>query len=74
MEKGDYICVNQDVHSNYECFKTEELMKENWLKCVKIPFSDGYHMLVLPDSTKEPARKLKLPMAVAAARYKREKS
>ena len=31
-------------------------------------------MLVLPDSTKEPARKVKLPMAVVAAGYKRGKA
>ena len=63
MEKGDYICVNQDQHSSYECFDTEELMRVHWEKCLKIPLSDGYHMLVLPDSTKEPARKVKLPLA-----------
>ena len=37
----------------------------HWEKCLKISLSDGYHMLVLPDSTKEPARKVKLPVAVA---------
>ena len=41
-------------------------MREHWLKCLKIPLSDGYHMLVLPDSTKEPAKKVKLPIVVAA--------
>ena len=71
FEKGDYICVNQDVHSNYECFGTEDLMREHWLKCLKIPLSDGYHMLVLPDSTKEPAKKVKLPIVVAAGHKKR---
>ena len=29
METRDYICVNQDVHSNYECFNTEGLMREH---------------------------------------------
>ena len=60
-----YICVNQDQHSSYECFNTEELMRVHWEKCLKILLSDGYHMLVLPDSTKEPARKVKLPVALA---------
>ena len=74
MEKGDYICVNQDVHSNYECFDTEDLMREHWLKCLKITLSNEYHMLVLLDSTKEPVRKVKLPIAVVAAGYKRGKA
>ena len=72
MEKGDYICVHQDEHSNYECLDTEELMREHWLKCFKIPLSDGYHIIVLTDSTKEPTGKVKLPMAVAW--YKRGKA
>ena len=25
MEKGHFICVNQDLHSSYECFDTEPL-------------------------------------------------
>ena len=64
MEKGDYICVNRDQHISYECFETEELMRVHSEKCLKIPLSDGYNMLVLPDSTKEPARKVKLPSTV----------
>ena len=40
-------------------------MREHWKKCLKIPLSDGYHMLVLPDSTKVPAKKVKLPLASA---------
>ena len=40
-------------------------MRVHWEKCLKIPLSDGYHMLVLPDSTKDPARKVKLAVAVA---------
>ena len=71
MEKGNYICVNLDVHSDYECFDTEVLMREHWLKCLKIPLSDEYNMLVLPDSTKEPAKKVKLPIVVAAGHKKR---
>ena len=74
MKKGDYIYVNQDVHSNYEFFDTEDLMREHWLKWLKIPLSDGYHMLVLLDSTKEPVRKVKLPIAMVAAGYKRVKA
>ena len=34
MEKGDYICLNQDLHSAYECFDTEVLMREHWLELV----------------------------------------
>ena len=64
LVKGDFICVNQDQHSSYECFDTEELMRVHWEKCLKIPLSEGYNMLVLPDSTKEPARKVKLPSTV----------
>ena len=71
MEKGEYICVNQDVQSDYEFFDTEVLMREHWLKCLKIPLSDKYNMLVLPDSTKEPAKKVKLPVVVAAGQKKR---
>ena len=50
---------------------TEVLMKEHWLKGLKIPLSDEYNMLVLPDSTKEPAKKMKLPVVVAAGQKKR---
>ena len=71
MEKGDYICVNQYVHSDYECFDTEVLMREHWLKCLKIPLSDEYNMLVLPNFTKDPAKKVKLPVVVASGQKKR---
>ena len=30
-------------------------------KCLKIPLSDGYNALKLPDSTKEPTRNMMLP-------------
>ena len=36
-----------------------------------IPLSDEYNMLVLPDSTKEPAKKVKLPVVVTAGQKKR---
>ena len=49
MEKGDFICVNQDVHSDYECFDTEIQMREHWEKCYKIPLTDKFNMLVLPE-------------------------
>ena len=74
MEKGDYICVNQDLHSDYECFDTEDLMGEHWLKCLKIPLSGGYNMFVLPDSTKEPAEKVKLHIVVAPCQKKRRRA
>ena len=65
MEKGDFICVNQDQHSSYECFDTEVLMRDHWLTCLKIPQSDGYATLVF---TKEPARRMKLPLTMKGHR------
>ena len=68
MEKGDFICVNQKQHSSYECFDTEALMRAHWLTCLKIPQSDGYEAHVLPDSTKEPAIRIKLPSTMKGHR------
>ena len=42
-------------------------MRDHWAKCYKIALIDEFNMLVLPDSTKEPAQKVKLPTLVAAA-------
>ena len=67
MAKGDFIWVNQDVHSDNQCFDTDILMRDHWEKCHKIALIDEFNMLVLPDSTKEPAQKVKLPTLVAAA-------
>ena len=67
MAKGDYICVNQDVHSDYQSYDTELEMRAHWEKCHKIALTEEFNMLVLPDSTKEPAQLIKLPMLVAAA-------
>ena len=33
MAKGDFICVNQDVHSDYQGFDTELEMRAHWEKC-----------------------------------------
>ena len=36
-------------------------MREHWLTCHKISLMDGFSALVLPDATKEPAPRMKLP-------------
>ena len=30
MAKGDFICVNQDAHSDYQCFDSDILMRDHW--------------------------------------------
>ena len=50
MSKGDFVCVNQELHSDY----VEQ--------CHKIALSEEYLMLVVPDSSKEPPQLVKLPM------------
>ena len=42
-------------------------MREHWEKCHKIPLTEEFNSLVLSDSTKELAKKVKLPVLVAAA-------
>ena len=42
MKKGDWLCVNQDKHTKYEKFETEELKRENWQKCYDIALTDGF--------------------------------
>ena len=67
-EKGNFICVNQDQHSSYESFNTEVLMRAQWLTSLKNQQLDGYEVLMLPDSTKEPARRMKLPSTMKGNR------
>ena len=44
----------------YEKLYTGILMEDHWLTCLKIPQSDGYGAIVLPETTKEPAPRMKL--------------
>ena len=57
MDKGNYLCINMDQHSGYEKFDTE---RDHRLICLKFPQSDGYAVLLLPETTKEPAPRMKL--------------
>ena len=68
MEKGDWLCVNQDKHTKYEKFETEELKRENWQKCYDIALSDGFEPFVLPDATKELAPMIRLLSTVKGDR------
>ena len=55
MAQGGFICVNQEVHSNYQGFATELEMRVHWDKCYKITLTEEFNMFVVPDSSKEPA-------------------
>ena len=46
-------------------------MREQWEKCHKIPLTDEFNLLVLPNSTKEPTKKVKLPVVTSS--YKKKK-
>ena len=50
MAKGDFICVNHEVHSDYQGFDTELEMRAHWEKCHKIALTEKFNMFVLPDS------------------------
>ena len=65
MAKGEFICVNQEVHRDYQRFDTELEVRAHWEKCHKIALTEEFNMFVLPDSSKEPAQLIKLPMLVA---------
>ena len=62
MSKEDFICVNQELHSDYKSFDTELEMRAHWEQCHKIALSEEYLMLVFPDSSKETPQLVKLPM------------
>ena len=49
-------------------FDNEVLMGAHWLTCLNIPQSDGYKVFVVPDSIKEPARRMKLPSTMKGHR------
>ena len=36
-------------------------MRKHWLTCHKISLTDGFSALVLPDATKDPVPRMKLP-------------
>ena len=57
-----------DQHSCNESFDTEILMRDHWLTCLKIPQSDGYSALLMPDATKEPAPRMRLPTTIMGDR------
>ena len=67
MSKGDFVCVNQELHSDYLSFDTELEMRAHWEQCHEIALSEEYLMLVVPDSSKEPPQLIKLPMLVTPA-------
>ena len=55
MEKGDYLCINQDRHDHVKQFDTEELMRAHWLECHQIQLDEIFLMMLVPDMCKEPA-------------------
>ena len=44
------------------------LIRDHWLTCLKIPQSDGYSALVMPNPTTEPAARMKLPSNIKGDR------
>ena len=55
MEKGDYLCINQDRHDQFKQFDTEVLMRAHWLECHQIQLDEIFLMMLVPDMCKEPA-------------------
>ena len=62
-----HLCESSTMSALY----TEILMREQWEKCHKIPLTDEFNLLVLPNSTKEPTKKVKLPVVTSS--YKKKK-
>ena len=43
-------------------------MRDHWLTCLKIPQSDRYSALVMPDAITEPAPRLRMPATIMGDR------